>query len=586
MNTLKIFKKTGNSFLKTKSYSDFPLTLESFLHYQANNVFNYPDLYDILQENIEGLFADESNVEYKSDYSGVLAYGEVQSGKTANMICSLIKAYSLGFKNVFILTGNNDPLHKQTFNRFVKETFAFKKFLKEDIVEKNDFSIFNNDFSKFLGVDYSPAISFINLKGRFSINDEIQTAELNNQIEIWNRNNKMNVFFVLKNTSNYNKMKSIVQGMNPISDRNGILILDDESDWGFDNSEIINNPELYNILVDIKESCHSTGKYLKYLAFTATPYKIFKNTRENFINNKTVLLKSKVIEEWMHYNFIIENQPFYCGIDVFHKENSFEYLREAVGSDSQMNVFKTLNKNFIKTVPNDHNEDDLLKLSLILFLLNSYIYNREKANLGKSKKIVHGLFFPNIRENKHKYFFDLAISNNKIFNNLLLEHEIESALDFEKIFLMNISPDMYVIKRMIIEKLNRVNVINFVDFFRKWSTIVLNDPETFLVKMSGLETEDKKYDTKEIIDGINSVFIIGGYKIARGVTFDNLLLEVLTANSIQSDSTLQRARWFGYRDLTTLNAMDIILSEETNRSFETAIAEDDLWRKQSEKNGF
>jgi hypothetical protein len=36
--------------------------------------------------------------------------------------------------------------------------------------------------------------------------------------------------------------------------------------------------------------------------------------------------------------------------------------------------------------------------------------------------------------------------------------------------------------------------------------------------------------------------VIGGNKISRGVTFDNLVVEIITAKSEKADTTLQRAR--------------------------------------------
>jgi len=60
--------------------------------------------------------------------------------------------------------------------------------------------------------------------------------------------------------------------------------------------------------------------------------------------------------------------------------------------------------------------------------------------------------------------------------------------------------------------------------------------------MSGNEEDGSKFDQKQPLGELNSIFIIGGYKISRGITFNNLVFECITKKSDKNDSTLQRAR--------------------------------------------
>jgi flavoprotein len=89
MINIKIYKKIGNSVRRDLHYKGFNYCYELFLKNQAENVFKYPNLESILSSNINKIFLDEVDTEYKDNYSSVLAYGDVQSGKTANMICSI-----------------------------------------------------------------------------------------------------------------------------------------------------------------------------------------------------------------------------------------------------------------------------------------------------------------------------------------------------------------------------------------------------------------------------------------------------------------------------------------------------------------
>lgn len=103
--------------------------------------------------------------------------------------------------------------------------------------------------------------------------------------------------------------------------------------------------------------------------------------------------------------------------------------------------------------------------------------------------------------------------------NVSLENIKNSPLFYDRYIDKNISPDIYW---------KRLN-----SFFNNYEIIILNS------------------DNKDIETKAKYIFYIGGTKISRGNTFENLISEIIInapANGkLSVDTLLQRCRWFGYR---------------------------------------
>lgn len=126
--------------------------------------------------------------------------------------------------------------------------------------------------------------------------------------------------------------------------------------------------------------------------------------------------------------------------------------------------------------------------------------------------------------------------------NVSLENIKNSPLFYDRYIDKNISPDIYW---------KRLN-----SFFNNYEIIILNS------------------DNKDIETKAKYIFYIGGTKISRGNTFENLISEIIinapVNGKLSVDTLLQRCRWFGYRkenmDLMkifmTKNIYDALLESE------------------------
>jgi|GEM_PF-1242612 len=217
MDKIKVFQSNVSiESFKSKRYSEIKF-FNTFLDYQALDVYRYQPLKTLLKTNVETLFANDIYQDYGiNNYNGALAYGEVQSGKTSNMLCSTMFAYDYGFKYVFIFTGNITALHNQTINRFQKEFSSFRKYCENNYQKNKELK-----YARDKEISLYPAINIRDIR-------ELEiTVPMVEQLE---KNNDLNVFFVLKNTSSYEKVVRILELSGNLKKRNSILILDDESD--------------------------------------------------------------------------------------------------------------------------------------------------------------------------------------------------------------------------------------------------------------------------------------------------------------------------------------------------------------------
>ena len=88
----------------------------------------------------------------------------------------------------------------------------------------------------------------------------------------------------------------------------------------------------------------------------------------------------------------------------------------------------------------------------------------------------------------------------------------------------------------------------------------------------------KGKETQQYMEHKKYCISVGGDLIQKGVTFDNLVTSYFTRQSKSGgnmDTTLQRARWFGYRNKIQ-NITRLFTSNELRRFFNTNNHED-LW---------
>ncbi|WP_106078887.1 Z1 domain-containing protein [Mesoplasma coleopterae] len=550
---------------KKKNFRQYNIDFKYFDFYKkirtSKSKLNSQLMEKYLSKNVEELFWEEIYLSEEQSqygmYNGKIAYGEVQSGKTMNMIASLYKAYDLGFKYIFVLTGNLKSLHNQTFERFIKE----HEEIRMELISKIDDQEFDYDIT--------PQIEFTDIR-KINLSEQETVKKISN-IE---KNSKMQVFFVLKEETSYKKMIEIIKNGTSSQVFDSILIMDDEADWSF--ADLDNEKSLHNILINFKNICFKKEKYLKYLGFTATPYKILENFRQKMITNEIVLLKTKKINSLIDSNKFEKEEPFYSGLELFHSKNL--KIKE---EGTKLN--EVLNKKYITTIDDflivkKEEEKYLYRLSIFTFLINSRNF---RVMREFSKEMITGLIFKDISKDEHKlvknYIQNFLLDKVAEFNQECSWEKIIKIFELEK----NNDKNILFLLNYLKTKFDK-DSFGFWNFIKLWFDSNINNNFNFL-RIFNSENENNIESLKEI-DGFNEFIIIGGYSMSRGVTFPNLVMELILHKSNKYDSTLQRARWFGFRNYENLVNMDILMTKSVLKSFEEAIDYDKQLRERIENN--
>lgn len=290
-----------------------------------------------------------------------------------------------------------------------------------------------------------------------------------------------------------------------------IVIIDDECDIETYKEDTILNECLKDILIQSKDISYS------YFRVTATPFHILEepNKSEIFEINNTIMLK-----------------PFkgYFGLNE---------LSIAI-NDNNSNIVEKIN------FENSNDIFSEIKKAVIYYYIQCF-------------KIRNDNFFPRMIINysiKQKKQEELCDFLNKFFlkicNNDLTE--INKIKKYFKSFFKN--------------NFNEDEFIQFIDWIKKLNANKKNTLTIFNSKTNKSNKEIFDLDHKDI--DLYRI-VIGGKKIARGVTIKDLISSFLFYNSDnfenkKESSLLQEARWFGYRD-KTWNISKIFLTIEFQYSF-------------------
>lgn len=380
----------------------------------------------------------------------VLCIGEVQSGKTANIIKVIDRAFELNYDGVIFFAGINNILKNQSKNR------VSSSFLKNQEI---------------------------------SVIDSYETSFINSYLEL-NKKFVLNILKESKNLENiFNKLNSLMlKGKK-------ILIIDDECDYGSINTGIKNTPKLFHEKIEKLFLRIHEGKLLQV---TATPFANIL-TSKNFAENK----------EFKHLNqnptkvVVLDRYSDYCGLKVFNKFNPYIVVK---GDDD------------IKEIHN----------SIIIFILKTIDIKYDDEQKNKKTQL---LFNISLNTENHDDVF------NKITKYI---SRLSKASDFE-------------IKREISYVFQDFRTLDLnngkdLEFYSKELKIIINsiiDNKSIFV-LNSKEEADKKRFLENLED---YQIIVGGTMLSRGVTFENLIVELIL-NSPETtcvDVLLQRCRWFGNR---------------------------------------
>ncbi len=379
---------------------------------------------------------------------------------------------------------------------------------------------------------------------------------VSNQVEEWMKNNESRKLIItcLKNKKHLEKLYKIFNKSSYLKNQK-IMIIDDEGDQYSLNSNYNTNKTepttLYQQIIELKKLL----KYHSYISITATPY-------ANLLINKFDDLSP---------SFIITIKPGkgYTGLDLFHgEENSSKYIRKLdeheVWKLDEKDVDPTETKSFeralstffvgsaLKQILFDDEED------ISEMLIHSERENNQQAKILESINRKIKLYKENLKlKSEGKYLKNIRYKSYLEFINLGFKEYFDRELDINNI---------------------RDNEILEIINSR------VNQTET------QIKNSTNKVNRNSFSKPLNpNIIYIGADLVERGITFSNLLVTFITRrakSTTNADTTLQRARWFGYRE-KFLQYIRIFCKDSIDENFKKIlIAEEALWfeLKEWEKN--
>lgn len=477
-----------------------------------------------------------ANPEWADGYSSRgLVMGFVQSGKTANFTGLIARAADAGYKYIIVLAGTMNILRKQTQRRIDKELLG-KEFLQDDDV----YTISKpEDWDQFLEHGFSPEDRGHYSWSRITRSDgdyrrlrtaldalELErsdkTRPVNDPVNL--RKMPVRLFVIKKSRIILDKLCADMRHIKTNRLEIPVLIIDDESDQAGLNTieppkpgskEEIKRTKTNEALVSLLKLFPRA----QLVGYTATPY------ANAFVNPNDP-------EDLFPKDFFVPLQrPIgYMGIsDFFDAERDFEELKKGDFTEKE--------NAFIRRVENEKDKDDEdLKKAIRCYVLSGAVklYRAEKYPGIYSFRHHTMLIHTDTQKSEHhltkrrvhELWDDCAFitpSGRKALEKLWNE-------DFVKVTAAQ-EPDAKMPESF--DALER-----YVD---RAIQKITESPESILV----LNSDSK--DSPDFSAAPVWKIIVGGNKLSRGYTLEDLTISYYRRTTSAADSLMQMGRWFGFR---------------------------------------
>jgi hypothetical protein len=519
-----------------------------------------------------------NELNYEWDRRG-LVYGHVQSGKTANYIGLVNRAFDAGYKIVIIFTGTTEDLRSQTQRRVDEGVIGYRDGREIGIALNNP---------EFIKLDeINPATS---LKKDLKKNDDWRDSNLNTR--------KKSIWVIKKNKS---VLENLILWLDKQRVEDGkiinvpFLVIDDEADnasiqsfskkdfedWGVGQSLVDIDSDFLtsdqeealkaarervikainrNIRVALSLMAHKS-----FVAYTATPYSIINQSEKDL--ERTVEIRGK--------SYIIDSDT-----DLFPEH----FIIPITAGERYMGIERIFNSDRLRNLPvvvnltNKYSSENLEKSYFPSKLGERYSF----ASIPKSLEdaILHFIVSIIIRKFRgHNDYNSLLVHTSHLTENadylaFKIDHFIsqlhESLFGSENKYLSRIEA---IFREIIVNSQNHLFKTYFDCGYDFPQSITRTD---LLDVLSSRMTQDHEYiyppfevvsyhSSKSLdlmhknmnldynlrdINGkkrFKNYIVVGGNRLSRGLTLEGLTTSYFVRNSTRQDSLYQMARWFGYR---------------------------------------
>jgi len=437
-----------------------------------------------------------------------LVIGEVQSGKTSTYLALFNKAVDAGYRLIIVLAGNTESLRQQTQER-----------VDEGLIGRDtSLSVARPGIpaqTRYVGVGALDS-RLADAQGMTTVIQDFRTSSLAaSSITVGTDSAVPYVFVVKKNKAVLGALTSwlsqqrMVSGKLPLP----LLLLDDESDYASVNTREDHNPTTINNGIRGILDLFSRSSYL---AFTATP---FANI---FIDHE---VENDLFPR--HYIYGLESPSNYVGSQATFgslDEPSDAMLVELDDAEDFTPLGHKSHRN-IGEIP-----ESLREAIRTFFLANAVRDLRGQraprsmlVNVSRFKR-VQGQVFEVVQD-------DVSTLRNEIEAHAAqykLGHP-NKTLDLVKQTFDRRYPDIDETWEEVLEVLAAAAADIRVQLFNS-------------DKDRALGEEDEHWDRPQ------RMIAVGGDVLSRGLTLQGLTVSYFYRRVVASDTLMQMARWFGYRD--------------------------------------
>jgi hypothetical protein len=507
-----------------------------------------------------------------------LVYGNVQSGKTANYIGLINRAFDAGYQIVIVFTGMTEDLRSQTQRR-----------IDEGVVGQRG--------QEKIGIGEEPNFPSESIKSATTLTDDLSRKNSDILASIISTNEK-SIWIVKKNKTVLenlilwlDKQRSVGKKIHGVP----FLVIDDEADnasiqslskkdyeiWGegqriadldledlTEDQEMVLNEAKERIIKAINRNIRvalSLMSHKTFVAYTATPYSIINQSEKDL--ERSVIIDDKKFNidsnsDLFPEHFII---PITAGSNYLGIENIFNTEIE-----KRIPVLVNLNEKYpLEDLENEYFTSkrgekysfEVIPISLedaILHFIISIIVRKYRGQKDYNTLLVHT---SHLTENADYVAFKIEQFLRKLKDNLPGDNggylkRIETIFKEVKLNSKNkIFKDYFDRDYSFPESITKQNVLDVLESKMNADFEYVYAPLDVVSYHSSKNQELKHknwtldYNLKDTNGKrYKNYIVIGGNRLSRGLTLNGLTTSYFVRNSTRQDSLYQMARWFGYRE--------------------------------------
>jgi hypothetical protein len=500
-----------------------------------------------------------------------LVYGHVQSGKTANYLGLINRAFDAGYQIVIVLTGITEDLRVQTQTRVDSGVVGRSQGVNMGIGN-------SEDFKRLTKIEQATSIK-LDLKKK----------------EDWRENNldisKKSIWVIKKNKT---VLENLIlwldkQRLNQESNKiNGcpFLIIDDEADnasiqslskkefdlWetGQDLSQIDFEElttEQEELLIKAKEAVvKAINRNIRvalslmgnktFVAYTATPYSVISGRNEDTEREVVIRDKNFIIDEdndLFPEHFIIPISPGskYLGIERVFTNNPNKKIPVVIDLDK---LSKKLGENIEANYPSkrgsNYTFDDIpksLEVAITHFIVST-IVRSYRGHQDHNSLLIHTSHLTKnadyVANKVDRYFIkllDYVIINEGGYLenfNLVLNEIKENSKNLLFSLYFGLQNPMYP---------DGITKNDVLDFFKLLNVVSYHSSRDVSLRHRTFDLNYNLFDEQTGQKRYKNYIVIGGNRLSRGLTLEGLTTSYFVRSSTRQDSLYQMGRWFGYR---------------------------------------